>query len=364
MGRRWSAGGDQGADGGLAFGPFVNTAEIFTPGATIALGTWLPTTGAMAVDRHRPTVTLLLDGRVLVTGGSKDDPDATFPFVPEALASAEIYDSGIGLFTAVAGGMSDARFGHTATRLTSGKVLVAGGYDNAVCDCWLDSAELFDPITNTFSDVTGLMGVKRLGHTATLMGDGKVLLAGGESATSTNESTAAVYDPGAASGSEFSAVVDTMAFARIAHTSTLLPDGMVLLAGGGTFSLGTPTVDLYEGSPISAPVADAGPDQTVTADIFGLADVTLVGTGVGSDVPLSYEWATSPGGVVLGTGPTLLLTLGPGVYMIDLTVTDDGSLTDTDTVTVSVMLPGAIGPTGSAGSTGATGCDRPAGCAG
>ena len=67
------------------------------------------------------------------------------------------------------------------------------------------------------------------------------------------------------------------------------------------------------------------------------------------------------GGAVLGTGPTLLLTLGPGVYTFDFTVIDLASASDTDAVTVSVALPSVIGPTGSAGADGATGATGPIG---
>jgi hypothetical protein len=81
----------------------------------------------------------------------------------------------IGTFTPT-GSMNVARFGHTATLLTNGKVLIAGG--SSASGKWLSSSELYDPATASFTP-TGDMTWPQSGHTATLLPDGKVLIVGG-----------------------------------------------------------------------------------------------------------------------------------------------------------------------------------------
>ena len=198
----------------------TSTADASVTGtaAITVVGSGFKPTGAMIEDeRVNPTATLLQDGRVLVAGGSGRS----------TLASAEIYDPVSGTFSP-AGSMTTPRAGYTATLLTNGQVLMVGGTDgNSI----LQSAELFDPVTNAFSP-TGNLNTGRSGHTATLLSDGRVLIAGGiaTTAVSTQEPTASceVYDPRAGN---FSVVAD-MTTPRYSHSATLLNNGKVLLAGG------------------------------------------------------------------------------------------------------------------------------------
>jgi hypothetical protein len=134
--------------------------------------------------------TLLISGKVLFAGGT--DGETAFGY-----DSAELYDPATGA-SSQAGTMTTGRFGHTATLLPDGTVLIAGsqrsGYDGASA---ISSAEIYDPATGTFAE-TGSMLTPRFGHTATLLPDGTVLITGGTadgSAAGAPGAKAEIYHP-------------------------------------------------------------------------------------------------------------------------------------------------------------------------
>ena len=181
------------------------------------------------------SVTLLPDGRVLIAGGSSaiESPlDRAILFDPNTLSYVDV------------GPMHDARFGHRATLLPSGRVLITGGCG---ADCYatinepgsLASAELFDP-GKGFVAVSP-MHQRRGMHTSTLLRDGRVLIAGGVADALEATKTAEVFDP---SSEAFSTLPD-MAELRAAHSATSLPNGRVLLAGG---TGGNDSASLFEPS--------------------------------------------------------------------------------------------------------------------
>jgi hypothetical protein len=123
------------------------------------------------------------------------------------------------------GNTTAARFSHTATLLPNGKVLIAGGMEqNGV---WLDSAELYDPAKGRFSAI-GKMSARRAGATATLLPNGKVLIAGGNDGSGKSLASAEIYDPDT---NTFSAT-GNLSFPRGHAIAVLLKTGKVLVAGG------------------------------------------------------------------------------------------------------------------------------------
>jgi hypothetical protein len=142
----------------------------------------------MVTPRTDFTATLLPDGKVLVAGGLHSGVQAA----AAELAAAELYDPGSGSWTATAS-LVTPRTGHAATLLPDGKVLVAGGYGGNGA---LASAELYDPGSGSWT-AAGSMVTPRQSHTATLLPDGKVLVAGGFGAEAPVV-TAELYDPGSA----------------------------------------------------------------------------------------------------------------------------------------------------------------------
>ena len=227
-------------------GPSETAAEVYDP----ATGLFSPT-GSLSVGRAGYSATLLPDGRVLVAGGG----DCATATDNGTWASAEIYDPATGEFTATRP-MTAPRQGHTATLLQDGRVLITGGFTGPqpgaaqaitlasiqladTCQStFLDSAEIFDPATGTFTP-TRSMGTLRGGHTATMLNDGRVLLLGG--ACGVGRQPPQIYDPGTG---RFT-TTGSMLVSRSPFTATRLPDGRVLVVGGGAFS-GDRSAEIYD----------------------------------------------------------------------------------------------------------------------
>jgi serine/threonine protein kinase/N-acetylneuraminic acid mutarotase len=168
--------------GGFSGAAYLSTAERYNP----TTDQWTPA-GEMATPRAWHTATALQDGRALFIGGYiiGDQRSATF------FSSAEVYDPQTNAWQP-ADPMSTARTAHTATLLSDGQVLVAGG-QNAVP---LASVEIFDPSSAAWTLVSS-MPVPRTQHQAALLPSGDVLVAGGQIATDNAGSTATAerYDP-------------------------------------------------------------------------------------------------------------------------------------------------------------------------
>lgn len=179
------------------------------------------------------------------------------------------------------GSMTAGRRGHTATLLPNGKVLVAGGYATA-------SAELYDPFTGSFSP-TGSMSVTRYRHTATLLPNGEVLIAGGyDRASDSYPTSAELYDP--ASGT-FSPA-GTMSQAHYAAAATLLGNGKVLIAGTGSQNKVVSLYDPVTGTFSTSTMIEAQGQFTATLLASGKALVTGFSSGLGPAVAELYDPST------------------------------------------------------------------------
>ena len=183
-------------------------------------------TSSLFRARARHTATLLPNGKVLVAGGYND--------AGPPLNTEELYDPATGTWRR-AGNLNSIRSGHTATLLPNGKVLVAGG-DTLFYPIVvplpvrvLNSAELYDPATGVWS-ITGALITGRSGHTATLLPNGKVLVTGGFNSFSSDGvdlDSAELYDPATGRWS----LTGNLKTDRTWHTATLLPSGQVLVVG-------------------------------------------------------------------------------------------------------------------------------------
>jgi MBG domain (YGX type)/Immunoglobulin domain/Galactose oxidase, central domain len=219
-------------------------------GATLAMATLVGGSSSTQVKELSPLVvartahaaTALTDGRILITGGRDS--------AGNIVAVSEIFDPATETSTAGAT-LTTPRVDHTATLLPNGKVLVAGGTGASGS---LTSAEIFDPANPAagFRVLSASMGAARTRHTATLLNNGTVLIAGGDTA-----GTAEIFDPATES---FSAALLAMAAPRIGHTATLFSDDSVLLAGGNTDSMErfTPTDQKFTLDPKAMSAARTG----------------------------------------------------------------------------------------------------------
>jgi hypothetical protein len=268
-------------------------------------------TGNLSVARRFDTATLLQNGKVLITGG------ASLGSSSQAVASAELYDPSSGQFT-LTGSMNVSREFHTATLLLNGKVLIAGG-DNSTSPA-LGSAELYDPATGAFT-LTGSMSAAHDGHTATLLAGGRVLIAGGYDQTGLAANSAELYDP--ASGTF--AVTGNMVSGRGQHTASLLANGTVLLAGG----------------------VDINNNILATAEIYDPSRGVSAPTGSMSVPRIFHTQSLLPSGKVLVAGGTVAFVPIPGSPFFNDTATATAELYDptagTFSLTGSLITPVGAG---------------------
>jgi galactose oxidase-like protein/Kelch motif protein len=243
------------------------------------------------------TATLLQDGRVLVAGGSGTAGTTTV-----------LYDPNTDTWTPTSGSLSMVRDANSmATLLPSGKVLLVGGSGAT-------TGELYDPATDAWT-LTSVLKVPRTNHTATLLLDGRVLVAGGFPYAASN--TVELYDP----TTDTWTLANSLGSGRWDHTATRLQNGKVLVAGGSgsgatTGELYDPTTDTWTSSQLNLPrvghtatlllngkvLVTGGTTAATACELYNPATGTWTGTGNMGTARMYHTATLTPNGNVLVAG--------------------------------------------------------------
>jgi hypothetical protein len=278
-------------------------------------GTWT-LTGQTANSTENPAAVLLQNGKVLVAGGD-------LGAIILAINNAQLYDPATNSWKAT-GKMTAKRYGLTGTLLPNGRVLIAGGTNGGIGANGYDlniakTAELYDPATGKFA-ATGKMITKRMGHTATLLPDGRVLVVGGINMWRprlrwyTCTPTAEIYDPATATWSS----AGSMSVGRCAHGTVLLPNGRVLITGGNNYRTPYNTAEIYD--PATNTWSAAGTMKviwsTVRAKLLPNGKVLAVDGGTNAELydPAAGTWTQTGSMAVAHSGDLVLLTSGKVLF--------------------------------------------------
>jgi Bacterial Ig-like domain (group 2)/Galactose oxidase, central domain len=294
-------------------------------------------TGGLSEARGLHTATLLPDNKVLVAYGSNSSA-YTNAAGYVGLSGIEVYDTGAGTFTEIFGEDGVGIFGHTATLLQNGEVLLAGGFVNSFWDysgsISDNGAGLYDSSTGAFSG-TGDMTANRGEHTATLLADGKVLIAGGadQDPTETGLASAELYDPNTGTFTQ----TGSMAVGRFLHTATLLQNGKVLIVGGALTSTSDPlaTAEIYD--PSTGTFTTTGGMATAreqhTATLLGDGRVLIVGGSTSPPTPLASAWLATGTVDLQGTATAEIYDPSTGSFSVT------GSMAEARTFHTATLLP-------------------------
>jgi hypothetical protein len=245
-----------------SIGP-VSSTEVYDPDS----GTWAAT-GSMNLVRSQHTATLLNTGKVLAVGPG---------------GSPELYDAATGTWTFGSPlAFGEERFAHTASLLQDGRVFIAGGNNGTVLMPYLRfGTDFYDPASDTWSPGPALTRA-RIGHTAIVLMDGTVLIAGGTGGQTPTAAKVLGDVEIVAPAAPFSMPTASMSMPRSGHRAILLPDGTILVVGGGD-----PSFERY--SPKSATWAPAGAlvnDRArFTMDLLGNGGVLVAGGEIGAIFP-------------------------------------------------------------------------------
>lgn len=246
--------------------------------------------------------TALSDGRVLFTGG--------LDLAGAPTDGAAIWDPVSGLTTTLV--MGSKRAGHGASLMNNGQVLISGGFENVTIDLAailadplqlltifggvLNSTELFDPVTESFTAGPNMLEARAL-HSSTTTSSGKVLVAGGLSVIPiiglpTVSATAYAYDPNLG----IFGFPTLFSGGRLLHSAIAQNDGSVLLIGGLTLDL---TEFIATGDITTLVVGSRDDILRYTSGLFGGSFATV---GTMSEVRAGAGVALAANGDVLIAG--------------------------------------------------------------
>jgi len=317
--------------------------EIYSPKNG---GSWT-TVGSLTTGRFSHTATLLNDGTVLVAGGLESTDSPT--------SDCEIYNPSTQTWSPV-GSLATARSLHTATLLNDGTVLVAGGLDSS--DKTTALCEIYNPVATPTPGwtTTGPLAAERSHHTATLLQNGQVLVAGGFGTDVFDPLIdSEIYDPVNKNWTETAG--GGLNSARFAHTATLLPDGTVLVAGGtGYDGDDLNSCEIYEPSTggwnQTFPLLAARAYYTATfLSVSGYNTVLVAGGLDGTTVLAESEIFTPNTSTSAPSPPTITgVTPGSGLATVNFTIpaSTGGSPITSYTATPS---PGTVPPVTVPGSS-------------
>lgn len=220
----------------------ITNVELYDPQGNGGAGSSVVLT-PLGIARAYTAMLRLTDGKILIVGGM----DSNYT----VLSNVELYDpqgsGGAGSVSNLAP-INTARLVSSLQLLQDGRVLIAGGQDETFSI--ISSVEVYDPSANSAHGLTknlAPMTAGRAGHSATVLDNGKVLIAGGlDAATFDTVSTVELYDPLANSGNGSTSALTALSEPRSSHSATLLPNGKVLLAGGQVLSQSAQNVELMQ----------------------------------------------------------------------------------------------------------------------
>jgi N-acetylneuraminic acid mutarotase len=272
--------------------PFAETIELYDPTAK----TW--TSNMMPHDHAGHTATTLKDGTILLAGGFGPGSSGG-SFTSD---NVDLYDPTMGM-----GGwgnstqMNETRAYHAACRLNDGTVLVTGGASNGST---LADAEIYDPVAQTWTFTAQPMNDARQYHVCALLADGTVLVAGGDQQDDGINvlASAEIYDPIAQTWTE----IQPMATPRAWHQIVPIPGGKLMVVGGDSDGGGStlPTTEIYD------PVAKTwtpGPTLNEPREVFSLSLV-------GNDILVAGGWdsTTKANGGITATAEVVSFGLPDG----------------------------------------------------
>ena len=185
---------------------------------------WSTLASTMKSQRCYHTMTPLSNGKLLIAGGFWWDSSVS-PKAQRWLDSLEIFDPVTGTVTAVAAKLSNAASSHTATLLADGRVMILGGWCNSNCKPWLSKGDIYDPATDKITSLALYGDNTPFHHSAVLMADGRLLIAGD---TDYPERTLAFSTSGGGSW----ALLSNLTSPRQSGEAVRLLDGTILLVGG------------------------------------------------------------------------------------------------------------------------------------